>query len=102
MATDVRTPDEEPLRVADFALIRSYFPDLRARFSWILTLSLFIKYYLLDRVHPNADRYWKRIFRETPRSLWWWLPLQKLDNVVTQLPLVKYLAWNVVLWGSKT
>jgi len=101
IATDVRTPDEEPLRTADLALARSYFPDLQSRFFWLLTLSLFMKYYLLDRVHPNADRYWKRIFRETPQTLSWWTPLKVLDNLITRLPLLKYLAWNVVLWGTK-
>ena len=101
MATDVRTPDEEPLRTSDIALARTYFPDLQARFFWIASLALFIKYYLLDRVHPNADRYWKRIFQETSKSVRWWLPLRALDGILTRLPAVKYLAWNVVLWGSK-
>jgi SAM-dependent methyltransferase len=101
MATEVRTPDEAPLRSADIALVRSYFPDVQARFFWITSLALFMKYYLVDRVHPNADRYWKRIFQETPQSIRWWLPLQKLDGILTRTPLIKYLAWNVVLWGSK-
>ena len=62
---------------------------------------LFIKYYLVDLVHPDQDRYWKRILRETPRSLWWWMPLRALDSVLTRLPLVRYLSWNIVMWGSK-
>jgi SAM-dependent methyltransferase len=102
MATDVRTPDEAPLKTSDLTLVRSYFPDVQARYFWLLTLSLFMKYFLVDRVHPNADRYWKRIFRETPQSVRWWLPLQKLDALLTGLPLVKYLSWNVVLWGTKS
>jgi SAM-dependent methyltransferase len=101
MATAVRTPDESPLTVADIALARQYFPDVQHREFWISSLALFAKYYLLDRVHPNADRYWKRILRETPDSLRWWTPLRGLDTVLTRIPLARWLAWNVVMWGTK-
>jgi SAM-dependent methyltransferase len=101
MATEVRTPDEAPLKTADIALARKFFPDVQARFFWIATLALFMKYYLFDRVHPNADRYWKRIFEETAKTIWWWMPLKGLDGLLTRLPVVKYLAWYVVLWGTK-
>ncbi len=101
MATKVRTPDETPLKLSDVALARKYFPNVRHAQFWILTLALFMKYYLVDRVHPNADRYWKRIYTETPGSLWWWMPLKWIDSVLTKIPGVKWLAWNVVLWGNK-
>ena len=78
-----------------------YFQNVRHREFWILTLALFLKYYLIDRVHPNDDRYWKRIFRETPATLGWWLPLAAADRVLTRLPLVRRLAWNMVMWGEK-
>jgi hypothetical protein len=68
---------------------------------WISTLLLFVKYYVVDRVHPNEDRYWKRILRETAARLWWWMPLRALDRVLTRLPLVRWLAWNVVMYGQK-
>jgi hypothetical protein len=69
---------------------------------WILTLSLLLKNFLLDRMHPNADRYWKRIFRESASSLWWWMPLERMDRVLTRIPGVRRLAWNMVMWGYKT
>lgn len=101
MATAVRTPDERPLRFSDVALARRFFDDVGHREFWIAALVLFVKYWALDRVHPNADRYWKRIYRETPASLWWWRPLGAADVVLTRLPLVRRLAWNMVLWGTK-
>jgi hypothetical protein len=67
----------------------------------VSTLTLFLKYYLIDRVHPNQDRYWKRILRETPRSLWWWWPLNAVDAVLTRVPGVRRLAWNMVMWGTR-
>ncbi len=101
MATGVRTPDESPLTTDDTRLARKYFHRVQHREFWIATLLLFAKYYLIDRVHPNADRYWKRILRETPESLRWWRPLRYLDRVLTRIPLVRWLAWNVVIWGEK-
>jgi SAM-dependent methyltransferase len=101
MATKVRTEDERPLTFADVTTAREFFADVRHREFWIASLALFMKYFLLDRVHPNDDRYWKRIYTESRRSLWWWLPLRQADRVLTRLPIVRRLAWNMVMWGSK-
>jgi SAM-dependent methyltransferase len=101
MATKVRTEDEAPLTYRDCALASRYFRNVQHREFWICTLALFLKYYFVDRVHPNQDRYWKRIFRETPGTLRWWMPLRRIDSVLTRLPLVRRLAWNMVMWGEK-
>ena len=101
MATGVRTPDESPLTIDDIKLAGKYFQHVQHREFWITTLLLFVKYYLIDRVHPNADRYWKRVLRERPEHLRWWMPLRHLDSVLARVPLVRWLAWNVVVWGEK-
>jgi ubiquinone/menaquinone biosynthesis C-methylase UbiE len=101
MATEVRTPDEAPLTTADIKLARQYFEGVQHREFWIAALSLFVKYYALERVNPNNDRYWKRILKETDSHLAWWKPLRALDGLLTRLPLVRWLAWNVVIWGRK-
>jgi SAM-dependent methyltransferase len=101
MATRVRTEDEAPLTFGDVEIARRYFPNVQHREFWILTLSLFLKYYLIDRVHPNRERYWKKILLETPRTLWWWTPLERADRWLTRIPLVQRLAWNMVMWGEK-
>jgi 2-polyprenyl-3-methyl-5-hydroxy-6-metoxy-1,4-benzoquinol methylase len=101
MATAVRTDDEAPLTFADVDLARTRFGNVGHREFQIATLALFLKYYLVDRVHPNQDRYWKRILRETNRSLWWWQPLRGMDLVLTRLPVVRRLAWNMVMWGTR-
>src|SRR5205823_2344108 len=71
MATEVRTEDESPLTRADIALARRFFADVEHREFWIASLLLFIKYLVVDRVHPNTDRYWKRILHETDETLRW-------------------------------
>jgi SAM-dependent methyltransferase len=101
MATAVRTPDESPLTRSDWKLASRYFENVGHREFWIASLALFAKYYLVDRVHPNTDRYWKRILKERAESLRWWYPLLLLDGVLTRLPGVSLLAWNTVIWGVK-
>ena len=101
MAVKVRTEDETPLKAGDLKLVREYFTNIGHREFWIATLALFLKYYLLDRVNPNDEWYWKRIFKETPASLWWWYPLLAADGILTRLPGIRYLAWNMVMWGTK-
>jgi len=101
MATDVRTLDERPLTRADLKLARTYFTNVGHREFWIAALLLFAKYYVLDHVHPNADRYWKRILREKPETLQWWKPLLSIDSILSLIPGIRLLAWNTVLWGDK-
>jgi 2-polyprenyl-3-methyl-5-hydroxy-6-metoxy-1,4-benzoquinol methylase len=101
MATQVRTEDEAPLTIADIRMARKYFRGVGHREFWISTLALFVKYFLIDRVHPNQDRYWKRILREKAEDLWWWTPFRALDAALTRIPGVRWMAWNVVMWGQK-
>jgi SAM-dependent methyltransferase len=101
MATEVRTVDESPVSFQTLRLARRYFINLRHREFWIASLALFLKYYLFDKIHPNEDRYWKRIYKESAESLWWWYPLRSLDTVLSRIPLVQALAWNMVISGEK-
>jgi 2-polyprenyl-3-methyl-5-hydroxy-6-metoxy-1,4-benzoquinol methylase len=101
MATQVRTEDESPLTIADIRLAKKYFHNVGHREFWISTLTLFLKYFLLDRVHPNQDRYWKRILGEKVENLWWWIPFRGLDALLTRIPGVRWMAWNMVMWGQK-
>jgi SAM-dependent methyltransferase len=102
MATRVRTVDEYPLTFDVLKAFRRHFTDVGHREFWLTTMLLFVKYYAIDGVHPNADRYWKRILDEDPRRIrWWFSPLQHLDDVLLRLPLVRRLAWNTVIWATR-
>jgi SAM-dependent methyltransferase len=102
MATEVRSPDERPVTFAVLDAFRRHFVGVRHREFWLATLVLFVKYYAIDRVHPNASRYWKRILEEDPRRIgWWFRPLEALDAVLLRLPLVRRLAWNTVIWAER-
>jgi SAM-dependent methyltransferase len=102
LATEVRTEDERPLRFSDLKIFRAVFSEVHHRESWLSTLLLFLKYYFIDRVDPNKDRYWKRILKEDPRQIgWWFKPLLAVDAILLRLPLLNYLAWNTVIWGQR-
>jgi len=101
MATAVRSDDEAPLSFSDLQLARRFFTDVHHREFWLSSLVLFLKYYLIDSVHPNEDRYWKRILHESEKSLWWWLPFRAIDEQLTRIPLLRRMAWNMVMWGRK-
>jgi len=101
LAQAVRTDDEAPLGLVELRLVREYFPGAKVHFFWISTLTLFLKYYLVERKDPGRHRYWKMIYLETPASLWWWRPLARLDDFLTRLPGLRWLAWNMALVGQK-
>lgn len=97
IATEVRSADERPLGCRDVKEIAGYFSETETQHFWLLSLALFLKYFLWDRISPNQERYWKRILHETDRSLWWWRPLRAMDKGLLKLPLVRWLSWNVVV-----
>lgn len=102
LATEVRTEDERPLRFGQLKIFEEIFGGVSHREFWLTTLLIFLKYFLIDRIHPNEDRYWKRILREDPGRIGWWFhPLLRLDDFLLTLPLVRRLAWNIVIWGRK-
>ena len=102
LATGVRTTDEHPLTFEIIAQLRRRFVDVGHREFWLSTLALFVKYYFVDRLDPNQVRYWKRILEEDPARIgWWFRPLQALDSVLLRLPLLRRLAWNIAVWGTK-
>ncbi len=102
LAYKVRTADERPLRFSHLKAFRQLFREVHHREFWFATLLLFLKYFFVDRINPNTDRYWKRILREDPRRIGWWFgPLVRFDTILLRIPPLNRLAWNIVIWGKK-
>ncbi|MCR4414554.1 MAG: class I SAM-dependent methyltransferase [Thermoguttaceae bacterium] len=101
MSPDVRTADESPLTFDELTRLRRHFARVEYRVFWIASLLLFVKYYFVDGVHPNRERYWKRVLKESPRRLWWWYPLAAVDGVLTRIPVVRRLARSIVICAQK-
>ncbi len=98
MATGVRTKDERPVGFGILKLMRDHFKDVQYECTWLLSLVIFLKFYLIDRIHPNTDRYWKRILRETQKTQRWISPLIKTEQFLCKImPPLRYLCWNIVI-----
>ena len=102
LATEVRTKDEHPLTTKDLDLFKQYFPDVKYHMTWFFTLLIFVKYYCIDRVHPNKERYWKKILIESKKLQKAYSFLEKLDNVFLKtFPFMKKYCWNVTVVAKK-
>lgn len=98
IATDVRTPDEHPLRWRDIRLFRREFAHVTTRYFWLATLIIFALMVLVQRRNPNKERLWKVVVDEGDRWKWLYAPLSKLDAVLLALiPPLRLLCWNVVV-----
>ena len=98
MAKHVRTEDEKPLTFEDIEGMKSIFRRVRHEEYHLTTLSLYVWFYLVERVDPNKERYWKR-FRAIDGAME--LPLKiftSIDKVLLGLiyPL-RYLCWNTLV-----
>ncbi len=102
MASRVRTGDEHPLRVSDLAMFHRYFSRVDYEMTWFFTLMIFAKFYLIDRIHPNSERYWKKIIYEHSNLHRLYTTFEKLDNkVLNVLPFFKRYCWNVVVIAQR-
>ena len=102
VATEVRSADETPLNFKVLKLFRKKFTKVYHKEFWLLTLTLFLKYYLINRYNPNTIRYWKQIYKEKPEEIGWWFGrLEKCDGILLKIPFLRRLAWNIVIYAQK-
>jgi len=101
IATEVRTEDEMPLDINIVNYVKSLFSETAYDTFWIATLWIFLRFYLIERIDPNKDRYWKKIIIEQDRLTPTYLRLEKLDRFLKKLPLMKRLAWNIAVVATK-
>jgi 2-polyprenyl-3-methyl-5-hydroxy-6-metoxy-1,4-benzoquinol methylase len=103
MAMGVRTIDEHPLDIRDTKRFERLFTDIRWQCFWFATLWIFMRFYLIERVHPNQDRYWKRIIREHQRLTPIYNRLARLDRgILRAAPFFKRYCWNIAICGTKS
>jgi ubiquinone/menaquinone biosynthesis C-methylase UbiE len=101
IATEVRTDDESPLDIEITRYIKTLFSRTIYDTFWIASLWIFLQFYLIERVNPNQERYWKKIILEQQRLEKTYLRLEKLDGLLKKLPLMKRLAWNLAVVAMK-
>jgi ubiquinone/menaquinone biosynthesis C-methylase UbiE len=102
MATEVRTEDEHPLRMKDIKLFRKYYKNVRYKGTWLFTLWIFMRFYLIERVDPNKERYWKKVIMEADRLEPKYRRLEKLDKFTLGLiPWLTRYCWNITVIAEK-
>jgi SAM-dependent methyltransferase len=97
MATAVRTEDEHPLGLDDLRLLRRTFRQVNARFFWLATLGVFVWFFAGLRIHPNAERYWKKIITDYARIAPLYGVLAAFDAVLLRIPGLRWWAWNIAV-----
>ncbi|HEY9641560.1 MAG TPA: class I SAM-dependent methyltransferase [Coleofasciculaceae cyanobacterium] len=101
MATKVRTDDETPLDIAIVERVKSLFSQTTYDTFWIASLWIFLQFYLIEKVNPNEERYWKKIIVEQNRLKGEYLQLEKLDFILKKIPYLRRFAWNLAVVARK-
>jgi ubiquinone/menaquinone biosynthesis C-methylase UbiE len=101
IATKVRTEDETPLDIGIVNVVRSQFSHTHWDSFWLTTLWIFLRFYLIERVHPNEERYWKKIILEHQRLEPLYRRLERCDRLLKHLPFTKRMAWNLAVVATK-
>lgn len=101
IATKVRTEDETPLDINIVNFVKSLYSETVYDTFWLASLWIFLRFYLIEKVDPNQERYWKKIIIEHERLAPMYRRLEKLDVVLKKLPLMKRFAWNLAVVARK-
>jgi hypothetical protein len=69
---------------------------------WFCTLYLFLHFFLIERVHPSKERYWKKVVREHRRLTPMYNRLARWDRaVLRRIPFLKRYCWNMCVYAVK-
>ncbi len=102
MATEVRTIDEHPIRRADVDTIRRRFGQIETRTFWLSALLIFVKFLVIDRIHPSEDRYWKLVIETQHKHARFLRLAHKLDRgVLKVIKPLRWWCWNIAIVAKK-
>lgn len=101
IATKVRTEDETPLDINIVNFVKWHFSKTTYDTFWLATLWIFLRFYLIERVDPNKERYWKKIIIEQAMLEPEYQRLENLDAILKKIPLMKRFAWNLAVVATK-
>jgi len=102
MAMGVRTEDEHPLKMKQLKIFNKYFSSVKYETTWFFTLWIFLKFYFIDRVDPNKERYWKKILVDHKKLEKTYMRLERMDKRFLKFfPFMKRYCWNIVVMARK-
>lgn len=102
MAMEVRTADEHPLTMTQVRSLEQWFCAVVTETTWLSTLTIFLKFYFIDRVDPNKERYWKKIITDHERLSRQYNFFERVDRLLLRtFPFLQRYCWNVVIKCTK-
>lgn len=101
IANEVRTSDERPLDINIVRFVRQIFSEVYYDTFWLASLWIFLRFYLIESVDPNMERYWKKIIYEEERLRETYHRLERMDRLLKKLPFMKRFAWNIAVVARK-
>ncbi|MBI3955144.1 methyltransferase domain-containing protein [Candidatus Gottesmanbacteria bacterium] len=102
MAKIVRTPHEHPLKISDLKEFSKHFKKVNHYEFQMVTLLVFIFFFIFEGVHPNKDRYWKKIIREGKRYEKIFKLLYSIDKILLRyVPILRRFCWVTVIEVTK-
>jgi SAM-dependent methyltransferase len=98
MAKSVRTINETPLKYNDIKITKRFFSSVRFEYFWFFSLFIFIYMYIVERIHPSSQRYWKRIISQSEKYRALFRPLNYFDCLLLKVfPFMGRFCWNIVI-----
>lgn len=102
LAKIVRTSSEHPLKFSDLCFFDKHFEVVRHYEFQFLTLLIFCYFFVVQRVNPNKDRYWKKVIREGRTYERVFRVLYAMDKILlSTFPLLKRFCWITVIEATK-
>jgi SAM-dependent methyltransferase len=101
MASKVRTDDEHPLSIRTINRVKQIFSKVEYDTFWLATLWIFLRFYLIEGIHPNEERYWKKILTDELRLRRTYYRLEKLDYLLKKISYMKRFSWNIAIVAQK-
>jgi hypothetical protein len=88
--------------MSQLKIFKKYFSDVKYKTTWFSTLWIFIKFYFLDKIDPNKERYRKKILIEHKKLEKMYSRLEKIDNFILKIfPFLKRFCWNIIIISKK-
>lgn len=102
LAHKVRTDHEHPLNYADLKKIRKWFPNMTHKELHLFTLLVFVWFFVIERLHPNKVRYWKKIISESDKYKYPFRVLFGADKVFLKIfPFLRRYCWITIIKMTK-
>ncbi len=102
MAMAVRTEDEHPIKYSELKIFKKHFSQVNRKFFWLTSLIIFLKFFLINRIHPSSDRYWKLILTKENEIRGTYKFFSTIDEIILKVfPPLGWWCWNIAIVCKK-